>query len=95
MNESNAETETVPSESDDRTVNNLMRHRYRVLTETEKAQMLELKDRGLDLVKLLHDVGGTQPMINGHVAGQGSRELSIAQTKIEEAVMWAVKHVTG
>lgn len=23
-----------------------------------------------------------------------SRELSIARTKIEEAVMWAVKHVT-
>jgi hypothetical protein len=24
-----------------------------------------------------------------------SRELSIAKTKIEEAVMWAVKHVTA
>jgi hypothetical protein len=24
-----------------------------------------------------------------------SRELSLAKTKIEEAVMWAVKHITG
>ena len=25
----------------------------------------------------------------------GSRELSIAKTKTEEAVMWAVKHITA
>lgn len=27
--------------------------------------------------------------------GECSREMSIALTKMEEAVMWAVKHVTG
>ena len=42
----------VDSASDDRTVNNVMRHEYRVLSE-------------------------------------------LAKTKIEEAVMWAVKGLTG
>lgn len=82
--------ETVSSTSDDRVVNNVMRHNYRVLTETEKTQMQRLKDLGLEFVQHLHLVGNTDP------AGerQGSRELSLAQTKIEEAVMWGVKHIT-
>jgi hypothetical protein len=40
---------------------------------------------------LLHQAGGTDP----HQGRMASRELSLAQTKIEEAVMWAVKHVTA
>lgn len=73
---------TVDSTSDQRTVNNVMRHAYRVLTDEEKAAMQKIKDDGL----ALHDF----------VAGLGSsRELSIAKTKIEEAVMWAVKHLTA
>lgn len=83
-------TETVDSTSDARTVNNTMRHQYRVLTDEEKAQMTGLKDAGLDFLEMLHAIGGTSP------AGDrfASRELSLAATKIEEAVMWAVKHVT-
>lgn len=82
--------ETVSSTSDERVVNNIMRHNYRVLDDTEKQSMQSVKDLGLLFVRTLHTIGGTDP------AGerQGSRELSIAQTKMEEAVMWAVKHVT-
>ena len=82
--------QTVDSASDDRTVNNLMRHQYRVLGDTEKAQMQMIKDLGLQFVNELQVIGGTP------VGGdrQGSRELALAQTKIEEAVMWAVKHIT-
>lgn len=87
--------ETVSSASDARTVNNLMRHQYRVLTEDEKEQMIDVKDAGLAFVRLLHGIGGTPEILQDSPAGQASRELSIAQTKIEEAVMWAVKHVTG
>jgi len=72
----------VDSTSDERTVNNLMRHQYRVLDEYEKKAMLDIKDKGLELCQYLDSVGS-------------SRELSIAKTRIEEAVMWAVKHVTG
>lgn len=72
---------TVDSTSDDRTVNNVMRHAYRVLTNAEKAQMQAIKDKGLELHDLIESIGQ-------------SRELSIAKTKTEEAVMWAVKHIT-
>ena len=71
----------MESTSNERTANNLMRHKYRTLSDEEKDQMIFLKDLGLGFIKYC-DVVGT------------SRELSIAKTKAEEAVMWAVKHVT-
>lgn len=73
---------SVESTSDERTVNNTMRHKYRVLTDAEKENMTKIKDMGLEF--------------HGLVSGLGnSREISIAKTKIEEAVMWAVKHITA
>lgn len=83
------EKQMVDSASNERTVNNTMRHSYRVLDEAEKAQMTAIKDKGAEFIDLLHIAGG-----NPGVDRQASRELSIAQTKIEEAVMWAVKHIT-
>lgn len=74
-------TERVDSASDDRTANNAVRHTYRVLSDDEKAQMVAIKDAGAALLNLIAS------------AGTG-RELSIARTKTEEAVMWAVKHIT-
>lgn len=71
----------VDSTSDERTVNNVMRHAYRVLSDEEKSQMQAIKDEGLKFHDLVESIG------------QG-RELSLAKTKIEEAVMWAVKHIT-
>jgi hypothetical protein len=71
----------VSSTSDARTVNNVVRHEYRVLTDLEKAQMKEIKDIGLGFIMYCNDMGQ-------------SRELSLAVTKMEEAVMWAVKSVT-
>jgi hypothetical protein len=72
----------VGSASDQRTVNNAMRHQYRVLSDAEKTHMQEIKDKGLELLTLIENLGA-------------SRELSIAKTKTEEAVMWAVKHITA
>ena len=71
----------IDSTSDERVVNNVMRHEYRVLSAAEKAAMQSLKDDGLAFWEKLDKLGA-------------SRELSIAKTKIEEAVMWAVKHLT-
>ncbi len=94
-----AREETVSSASDDRVRNNVMRHEYKVLTDDEKSQMMLIKDHGLDFVELLRRIsmsrhkGTADSDINP--LSLCSRELSIAQTKIEEAVMWAVKHVTG
>ena len=72
----------MDSTSDDRTVNNVMRHEYKVLSDAEKVQMQYMKDKGLEMWNYLDALGA-------------SRELSLAKTKIEEAVMWAVKHITG
>jgi hypothetical protein len=73
---------TVKSESDSRTANNAVRHQYRVLSEDEKAKMVAIKDKGAELLALIEDLGA-------------GRELSIARTKTEEAIMWAVKHITA
>ncbi len=73
---------TVDSTSDERVVNNVMRHEYRVLTDEEKRDMQNIKDLGLNLHTYIKSLGG-------------SRELSLALTKVEESVMWAVKHITG
>jgi len=74
-------TRNINSETDDRTINNVVRHKYRVLSESEKEQMGELKDLGAAFISKCNEIGG-------------SRELSIAITNAEQAVMWAVKHVT-
>lgn len=72
----------VDSTSDERVVNNVMRHEYRILSEEEKAAMKAIKDKGLELHTLIKSLGQ-------------SRELSLAATKTEEAVMWTIKHLTG
>lgn len=71
----------MDSTSDDRTTNNVVRHQYRVLSDGEKAQMLALKDMGAAFIAKCDEIGQ-------------SREMSLAKTNAEQAVMWAVKHVT-
>jgi len=71
----------VDSKGDDRVVNNVMRHEYRVLTDDEKFLMQAIKDKGLEMYNLIESIGH-------------SRELALAKTKTEEAVMWAVKYLT-
>jgi hypothetical protein len=77
-----SKNETVDSTSDERTVNNVMRHEYKVLSDEEKQSMQAVKDMGLEFHEYIESLGN-------------SRELSLAKTKVEEAVMWAVKHITG
>jgi len=75
-------SDRIDSTSDERTKNNAVRHTYRVLTDEEKADMQTLKDLGLAFIDKCNALGK-------------SRELSIAVTNAEQAVMWAVKHVTA
>ena len=72
----------MDSTSDERTRNNVMRHEYRVLTGEEKGNVKAIKDYGLTFVQVCDEIGT-------------SRELSLAKTKMEEAVFWAVKHLTA
>ena len=71
----------MDSTSDDRTANNAVRHTYRVLSDEEKAQMVAFKDIGAAFINACDAIGD-------------SRELTLAKTNAEQAVMWAVKHVT-
>ena len=76
-------TTTVGSETDARTVNNTVRHQYRVLTDPEKAAMLAVKDAGLAFLETLDK------------CCHPGRETALAKTNAEQAVMWAVKGITG
>ena len=58
-------------------------YQYRVLTEDEKVKMVHLKDMSGAMLNAIRDC--VPP----------GREASIAKTKIEEAVMWAVKGLTN
>ena len=73
--------ERIPGTDDARIANSPMRHSYRALSDAEKEAVARIKDLGETFLALLD----TRP---------ASRELSLARTKIEEAVMWAVKDVT-
>ncbi|MSW51380.1 MAG: hypothetical protein F2817_10905 [Actinobacteria bacterium] len=89
-------TEHVDSASDARTANNAVRHAYRVLSDEEKAQMVAVKDKGAEFLNLLDGiVTGAPGSTPGAAVGSNHRELSIARERIEEAVMWAVKHITA
>jgi phosphoribosylaminoimidazole-succinocarboxamide synthase len=59
-----------------------MRETYRELSGTQKRQIEEVKAMARHLYGLLAGIGDT-------------REISLAKTKVEEAVMWAVKGITG
>lgn len=81
----------VGSTSDDRTINNVMRHEYKVLSELEKEFMKLVKDKGLEFYQLLDQIESRNDTEN---TKRTSRAISQARTKIEEAVMWAVKDIT-
>lgn len=88
-------TEHVNSAGDDRTANNAVRHTYRLLSDAEKSQMVAIKDKGNEFLILIDSL--RRPAMS-QVVGEylePSRELNIAAEKIEEAVMWAVKHITA
>lgn len=61
---------------------NIMRHEYKTLTRDELDSINMVKNQGLAFYAILN---GCKP----------GREISIAKTKIEEAVLWAVKGLTA
>lgn len=71
----------MDSTSDERVSNNTMRHQYRVLSDAEKAAVSRFKDVGQSLITYCDEIGE-------------SRELELAKARVEESVMWAVKHIT-
>jgi hypothetical protein len=62
--------------------NDVFRKAYRQLTDEEKVRLERIKDNA-------------SALYNGIVEGPPSRMQSLALTKLEEAVMWAVKDITA
>lgn len=62
-------------------MSNVFRAEYKQLSDEQKAQMADIKEKA---AVLLESFGEAK-----------SREMSLAITKLEEAVMWAVKGVTA
>lgn len=79
------------STDDKRTKNNSTRQKYRQLSDAEKTQIDELKQIGASFISKLHEIGKTDPT-GEHF---GSRDLALANTHAEDAVMRAVRHVTS
>lgn len=73
-------SDMIDSTSDERTINNTMRHQYRKLSDEEKHAVDLVKAAGENFLTIIDDRNG--------------REFALARTKMEEAVMWAVKGLT-
>jgi hypothetical protein len=55
---------------------------YRSLSSEERELMYTVKEKGKDFLDLIDQIGT-------------SEELSVAKRRVEEAVMWAVKHISA
>lgn len=73
---------TTDNSSDNGTVGGVSQREYSTFTNLEKFQMQMIENKGAELHVLFEKIGT-------------SREMSIAKTKIEEAVMWAREHLTN
>lgn len=84
----------VDSASDDRTANNAMRHQYRVLSDAEKQAMVDFKDYGATFLNAVAELEKANDISPERLAAR-RRAYAIGKTKMEEAVMWVVKGMTG
>ena len=79
------------SSSDDRTANNSVRHKYRKLSDAERADMIAIKTVGAAFIEKLHLLGSSRIGADNI----GSRQLNAARDHMELAVMRAVQHITA
>lgn len=70
-------------------VGDVMRNDYRILSTEEKMQIKLIKDLGNDFISTLNGAEGPNDL------PVKRRAFALARTKMEEAVMWAVKGFTS
>lgn len=83
--------QTFPSTDPLRTKVSGIRHTYRALTDAEKQAVDSIKDLGQALWDCVEQLAQDHAM---HRPGSG-RSYALAQTNIEQAVMWAVHGITN
>ena len=65
------------------------RKEYKELSSDQKDDVADLKDYAEAMLKKMNDV------VPDEERSERSRQMSIARTKLEECVMWAVKAATA
>ena len=80
--------------SDDPTVNNKGRHQYRVLSDEEKRIVHTIKDVGANFCGYIDALLKQAQLPSGSGPALDPRCAALAKTKMEEAVMWAVRGLT-
>lgn len=60
------------------------RKEYKPLTDAQKDQMTAVKDIAESL----------EIVINGNTTPENGREMAVAKTNLETAIMWAIKGIT-
>ena len=63
------------------------RKEYNPLTVEQKEWMNQVKDKAQELLTLID-----RPRVADF---KGNREIAVAKTNLEQAIMWAVKGITG
>lgn len=61
-------------------MSDIFRKEYKPLSDAAKQRMADVKNKAQELYDLI---------------GDGTREMALARTKLEESVMWAVKSITS
>lgn len=74
---------------------NIFRKEYRELSDDEKALLDQVKDKAQELFDLISEGTRVREQLSRDMPTQNGREMALAKTKLEEAVMWAVKGITG
>lgn len=72
---------------------NVFRKEYRPLNDLEKTYLEDLKNKAQELYDLMERGPSDLPGTHG-TTGRTSRELALAKTSLEQAIMWAVKDIT-
>lgn len=67
---------------------NVMRHAYRTLSNEEQMYVNEIKNLGEEMVSVFEKIAQMRGV-------RGPYQLDCARERVEEAVFWAVKFISG
>lgn len=72
------------------------RKEYKPMSEAQKAHVEAVKVKADELLELFNTaVGDPMATVSSDPSKNGGRELALARTNLEQAIMWAVKGITS
>lgn len=78
-------------------MSDVFRQEYTPVTEESRAKVLALKVKAQELWDLMAPIVTSETNADGTTSGSkiDTREMALARTNLEQAVMWAVKSLTS